>query len=146
MGRHRNSSYACYAVLFADGQLIAINIDSLRLPSTRLRRFDEALVASTRCCGKSFVRLWRQAPHSRPVSATDHHQAAGKSEVGAAWPACDARKIGVPTSRAARDQSFQLASRGRQGPKTAPARCNRSSILQNQNGIVEKLNGREHCR
>src|SRR6266446_5116565 len=51
MGRHRNSSYACYAVLFANGQLIAINIDSLRLPSTRLRRFDEALVASRRCCG-----------------------------------------------------------------------------------------------
>src|ERR1700675_1651955 len=51
MGRHRNSSYACYTVLFANGQLIAINIDSWRLSSTRFRRFDEALVASTRCRG-----------------------------------------------------------------------------------------------
>jgi hypothetical protein len=51
MGGHRNSGYACYTALFANGRLIAINIDGWRLRSVRFRRLDEALVASTRCRG-----------------------------------------------------------------------------------------------
>jgi hypothetical protein len=88
MGRHRNSSYACYTVLFANGQLIAINIDSQRLPSTPFRRF-----GSARPVDAVLRQIHRQTLASGASFSTSfgHRQQAGV--VRAAWPACHARKL-----------------------------------------------------
>src|ERR1700730_8557327 len=95
---------------------------------------------------KSVVRLWRQAPHSRPVSATDNQRASGKSEVRAAWPACDARKIGARSSRATRDRSFQIASEAVRAQKQRQRGAIEVQSFESKTVLWKIKSGQEHCR
>jgi hypothetical protein len=92
MGCRRNSSYAGYTAGFIGGRLIAIDIDIQRLPSTRFKRFDEGAGTVDVVLRNSVIRLWRQAPHSRPVSATDNKRTSDKFEARATWAVGHARK------------------------------------------------------
>jgi hypothetical protein len=145
MGRHRNSSYACYTVLFANGQLIAINIDSQRLPSTPFRRF-----GSARPVDAVLRQIHRQTLASGASFSTSfgHRQQAGVGQIrsprGVARLSC--AQIGVPSSRTTRDQSFQMASGGRHAQKERRRGAIKVQSFEIKTVLWKNKSVREYCR